>query len=136
VFILFTCLNTFLGTAGKDFQCFMGLGDSNVSLRASPCVSCYIRNSDRRRDGREWHVRCYPSLLAGSSVETFYAGGGNDGLSRHPLWKQKELRVDKVKRNAFETLNAHGGSKLTIWTLMWMGLWTVVVVCGFALLLR
>ena len=41
-----------------------------------------------------------------------------------------------MEMSTFETLSAHRESKLTVRTLLWAGLWTGVVVCGFALFLR
>jgi hypothetical protein len=41
-----------------------------------------------------------------------------------------------MEMNTFETMSMHRESKLTVWTILWAGLWTGVVVCGFALLLR
>jgi hypothetical protein len=43
---------------------------------------------------------------------------------------------DYMEANTINTLNPHKESNLTIWTLAWMGLWTGVVVCGFALFLH
>jgi hypothetical protein len=41
-----------------------------------------------------------------------------------------------MELNSFETLSVHTESKLTVWTVLWAGLWTGVVVCGFTLYLR
>jgi hypothetical protein len=45
-------------------------------------------------------------------------------------------KLDYMEIDNFDTLSLHKESKLTIWTLAWMGFWTGVVVCGFVLLLR
>ena len=42
----------------------------------------------------------------------------------------------QTNADVIETLSVHNESRLTIWTLMWTGFWTGVVLCGFVLWLR
>jgi hypothetical protein len=34
------------------------------------------------------------------------------------------------------TLKSQGEPRLTVWTLIWAGFWTGVLLCGFVLLMR
>ncbi len=45
-------------------------------------------------------------------------------------------KVEYMEANTIDTLSPQKESNLTVSTLAWMGLWTSVVVCGFALFLR
>ena len=56
--------------------------------------------------------------------------------AREKLKLSKEMENMQTNADVVETLSVYNESRLTIWTLMWAGFWTGVVVCGFALLLR
>jgi hypothetical protein len=52
------------------------------------------------------------------------------------LKRKSFKKVGDMQTDAIAIVSAYRESKLTIWTLMWTGFWTGVVVCGFVLFLR